>query len=126
MLVQFAMVLSILLGCCALALDIGLLELKKLQMQTAADAAAMEAMFEAERGNADWLAAGRADATITGFTNGSNGVSVSIVYPPVAGSLYAGNQVAFEATVSQQVGSLFLGKTIVVNAQATALIPPCG
>ena len=125
MLVNFVVVLSVLLGCCSLALDIGMMELKRLQLQTAADAAATGAMMEAERGNSDWVSAGQNDSALNGFTNGVNGVTVAMTNPPADGP-FATNRAAYRAIVTQPVTALFTGKIINVQAQATALMPPCG
>jgi Flp pilus assembly protein TadG len=136
MLVLFAAVLPIIILFCGLTLDVGMLELKKLQMQTAADAAALGAEMEAERGSnsAQVKAIGIADAGINGFTNGSNNVTVTLPqfpdYPtyPTSGA-YAGRWDAFEATVTQSVSTIFLGAlnggSVTLSAQASALLTPC-
>lgn len=84
-----------------------MMQLRKLQLQHAADAAAIGAAVEKARGNAGWVAAGQADAALNGFTNGVNGVTVSIQSPPTSGS-YAGNATAIQATVTQNVHTAFL------------------
>jgi hypothetical protein len=113
------------MGFCAIALDIGLLEMKRLQMQDAADAAAMGALLESERGNTDWVSAGIADAALNGFVNGSGNVTVTITNPPTTGS-YTTDQGAFQAKVTQSINTLFTGQVMTMNAQATAHMPPCG
>ncbi len=84
-----------------------MVQLRKLQLQHAADAAALGAMYESARGDADWLSAGQADAALNGFTNGSNGVTVNIANPPTSGS-YNGDSSAFQATVTQNYHTAFL------------------
>ena len=85
-----------------------MLELRKLQLQHAADAAALGAIYEKARGNTGWAAAGAADAALNGFTNGVNGVTVSVVSPPTSGS-YAGNAADIQATVTQSYHTAFMG-----------------
>jgi hypothetical protein len=92
---------------CGLALDVGLLELRKLQLQHAADAAVLGAVYEKSRGNSDWVAAGQTDAAMNGFTDGVNGVVVSIVSPPTSGT-YSGNTNAIQATVTQSYPTAFM------------------
>jgi hypothetical protein len=97
-----------------------------MQLQGAADAAAMGALFALERGASasSWLSAGRSDAKLNGFTNGQSGVVVNIVNPPATG-LYTLNYGAVQATVSQPVTPFFIGQSVNVTAQAVALMPPC-
>lgn len=85
-----------------------MVQLRKLQLQHAADAAALGAMHEKARGNAGWVAAGKADAALNGFTDGVNGVSISVVNPPTSGT-YSGNMNAIQATVRQNYHTAFLG-----------------
>ncbi len=113
MLVFFALALAVLLGFCGLAVDVGLLQLKQLQLQNAADAAVQGAIHGSNQ-------AGMADAALNGFTNGVNGVSVSIGLPG-PGSSYAGNSAAVQAIVSQSVQPIFSRSKITVSASATGL-----
>jgi Flp pilus assembly protein TadG len=73
MLVLFACVLPVLILFCGLALDVGMLQLKQLQMQSAADAAALGAELQWERTTnyttAGYTAQAQADAAVNGFTN---------------------------------------------------------
>lgn len=108
MLINFLLFTTTLFLFCGLALDVGMLQLRKLQLQHAADAAALGAMYESSRGKSDWVTAGKADAALNGFTDGSNGVTISIVNPPTSGS-YSGNTSAFQAVVKQNVHVNFLG-----------------
>ena len=132
MLVAFVLVLSVLLGCCGLALDIGLLELKQVQLQNAADAAALEATFQMEREEtstsasaiADYTAAAVAGAAENGFVNNVNGVTVVVHMPPTAG-LYAANQAAVQVLVSQPVSTIFKAGSYTISAKATGVVPPC-
>jgi putative Flp pilus-assembly TadE/G-like protein len=107
-LINFILFLTALFLFSGLALDAGMLEFRKLQLQHAADAAALGAIYEKARGYSDWVAAGQADAAMNGFTNGVNGVTISIVSPPTSGT-YAGNTSAIQATVTQSVPTAFMG-----------------
>ncbi len=121
MLVFFALALVVLLGFCGLAVDVGTLQLKQLRMQNAADAAALAAMLGAVPGPQQ--DAGRADASLNGFTDGANGTTVTVDNPPKTG-LYAGNSAAYLATIAQTVNPAFFSGARTVTAQATALAPP--
>ena len=117
MLIQFAVTITVLLAFCGLGIDVGLLTLKKIQLQTAADAAAVGASFQA--GSAQ-LTAGRADAALNGFTDGASGTTVTVTSPPSSGA-YAGNASAVQATVSQAVQPFFFPHTVMLRAQSTAM-----
>jgi Putative Flp pilus-assembly TadE/G-like len=106
-LINYFIFLTTLFLFCGLALDAGLMQLRKLQLQHAADAAALGAMYEAGRGNAGWLAAGKADAALNGFTDGLNGVTVTIVNPPTTGA-YTGDVSAYQAALSQRFHANFV------------------
>jgi Flp pilus assembly protein TadG len=131
-LVAFVLVLSVLLGCCGLALDIGLLELKQVQLQNAADAAALGASFQMEREEAstsasaiaDYTTAAVAEAGQNGFVNNVNGVKVVVNMPPTTG-LYTANQAAVMVTVSQPVSTIFKSGSYTIAAKATGVVPPC-
>ena len=128
MLVFFAAALPVIILFCGLSIDIGMLQLKKLQMQSAADAAALGAELEVERGTGNWVNMGRLEAAAAGFTNGSNGVTVTISTPPAYGP-YLGLHDTLQATITQQTKTLFLGSLnnglATVSANAVALVPPC-
>ena len=81
MLINFFLFLSVLFLLSGLALDAGMLELRRLQLQHAADAAALGAIYERARGLSDWVAAGKADAAMNGFTDGVNGVTSAVPTP---------------------------------------------
>ena len=124
MIIHFAIALTLLLGFCGLVLDIGTFELKKIQMQNAADAAAIGAMRSMEGGaqKVDWQSAGKSDAKLNGFTDTQNDVVVAVDNP--GSGPYAGDNSAIQATVTQMVHPLFFPATWILNAQATALAPP--
>jgi Flp pilus assembly protein TadG len=123
----FAVVLPVLLLFCGLSVDIGMLELKKIQMQSAADAAALGGALEAERGTNNWVTIATAEAGMNGFTNGPN-TTVSIVEGATSGA-YNGRYDAIQATITQSVKTVFMGAlhggVFTLTAQASALITPC-
>ena len=117
MLIQFAVTIAVLLAFCGLAIDGGLLALKKTQLQTAADAAAVGAAYQA---GAAQVTAGRADAALNGFTHGVNNTTVTVTSPPSSGT-YAGNTSAVHAKVSQAVQPFFFPSLLTLSAESTAL-----
>jgi hypothetical protein len=131
----FAIGLILCILFCGLTIDIGHMELVKIQMQSAADGAAVGAELEAERtgpganaGPFDWATHGQEDAAINGFKNGSNGATVTVIQNPTSGP-YAGRYDAIQATVTQTVKTIFMGTlhggTWTMTAQSVALVPPC-
>jgi hypothetical protein len=124
----FAIVLPIIILFCGFALDLAVLQLKTLQMQTAADAAAVGAALEAERGTGNWVSEGTADAAVNGSTNGSHGVTVTLAQLPNYGP-YASRFDTLQASLTQQVSTIFMGAlnggTVTLRAQAAALMTPC-
>src|SRR6267143_3238612 len=66
-----------------LAVDLGYMRYVKRRLQTAADSAAIAGAAEINYG--DWQAAAKADAASNGFTDGSNGVTVTVNKPPASG-----------------------------------------
>ena len=113
----------LLIGFCGLAIDVGMLELKKVRLQNAADTAVLGAVYEYGRENANWKVGGTADAGLNGFTDGVNNVTVTISNPPTSGS-FLNNRNALQATVTQQVGTGFTGSSYTLAAQAVSLLPP--
>jgi hypothetical protein len=123
MAVAYSLIFVSLLLFAGLAVDAGMLEGRYLQMQGAAKAAAVAASLE-KRENQSWTYAtmGQTAASANGYTNGVNGVIVTVENPPSSGS-YAGNSAAFRAIVTQAVSTTFLGILGLgkVNMQAQAL-----
>jgi hypothetical protein len=76
-----AISMSFLLGIMAFAMDLGVLFHDRRNAQTAADAAAIAAAGDLSYGATVAEAAGQAAAKQNGFTNGSNGVTVTINTP---------------------------------------------
>lgn len=128
MMVFFAAVLPVMILFCGFALDLGLLQVKQMQMQSAADAAAVGAELEVERNTGNYAAQGMADAGVNGFTDGTANTTVTIVPNPTSGP-YAGYHDVIQATVSQTVNTIFMGALnggrFTITAQAAALVPPC-
>jgi Putative Flp pilus-assembly TadE/G-like len=119
---------------CGLTTDLGRMELLKIQMQNASDAAAMGAELESERASPccnsgfDWASHGMQDAALNGFTNGVNGATVTLVQNPTTG-LYAGRYDAIQATITQTFSTIFMGalnsSPYTLTTQSVALVPPC-
>jgi len=129
LLALYAVMLPVIILFCGLSIDVGLIELKKLQMQTAADAGAIGAELEWERGTSDQGVRGQADAALNGFTNGVDNVTVDVTGPPPGGD-YNNRYDAQYVPITQTVNTIFMGalhggKTT-VSASAVSLMPPCG
>lgn len=126
MLINFVLILTVLLAFCGLLFDGGLLELKKIQMQNAADAAAFGAMHEIERNSTKttWVSSGRADSSLNGFTNGQDNTTVTLVSPPTSG-YFSRSSSAVQATIVQSYKPIFFPGTVNLTAQAVASAPPC-
>jgi hypothetical protein len=119
---------------CGLTLDIGRMELLKIQMQSASDAAAIGAELESERGvpsstaNWDFASQGKQDAALNGFSDGVNGATVTVVQNPTSGP-YAGRYDAIQATITQTFSTIFMGTlnggSWTMTTQSVALVPAC-
>jgi len=95
------------IGFAALAVDIGYMYSTKRSMQTAADAAAIAAANALQSTNSNNYQQAATDvATLNGFTNGQNGVTVN-VGTPTSGP-YSGNSSYVEVDVKQAVPTFFL------------------
>ncbi len=130
MLVYFAITLTVLLGFCGLAIDVGRLELRTLQLQSSADAGAMEAASEQQRGMSNWQA-GAQDAVATDATLNHLPLPAFTIAEPAGAGHYATDYSTVQVAVSQTVPTFFLGllskgdSSVVVSASATAMVPPC-
>jgi len=90
----------------ALSVDVGMLWSTRRTMQTAADAAALagaEAIPLADNVNNGAMTA----SSINGFTNGSNGVTITVNNPPVSGP-NTGNTNFVEVIVNKTLNTFFL------------------
>src|SRR5215469_1544877 len=117
-----AMIVTI-LGFAGLAVDVGYMQFEKRKIQVAADAAAMGALREMERGNSDLSAAGKNDASLNGFTDGVNDTTVTVANPPASGT-YSGDTSAVQVTVQRQFSTFFMQifgqKNMSLGATSTA------
>jgi hypothetical protein len=105
MIVSIVVVLALV----GLAIDSGHLQLVKVRMQTAADAAALGAVNELKAsGPAGVTAAARADAAANGFSHGVDNVAVAVSNPPSSG-YYTADSAAVEVSVTKTVGTFFMG-----------------
>jgi Putative Flp pilus-assembly TadE/G-like len=91
-----------------LGIDVGYEEYVKTRMQTAADAAAVGGSQELRvNGSAGVVAAAKADSASNGFTDGTNGVTVTVNNPPATG-YSTSDSTAVEVLISQSVPTFFL------------------
>ena len=112
-----------LVGFAALATDVGLLYANRRQMQTAADAAAIagsNALLGSQ--SSYYESAAQEVASLNGFTNGQNNVTVAVGAPASPPNPSTGQYV--QATITRNVPVYFLSvlgyHTIQVSAQAVA------
>jgi hypothetical protein len=124
--VLITMVASIvvILSIVGLAIDTGHLQLVKVRMQTAADAAVVGGVEELKANlTANVTSAALADAATNGFTDGQNTVTVVVNKPPASG-YYTGDSTAVEVTIHQSVNTYFMALagfgTMDVSARAVA------
>ncbi len=97
-----------LLSAVGLAIDTGYLQLVKIRMQTAADAAALGAVNEGKQnGLGDLAGAARSDAAANGFTHGADSVTVAVNNPPSSG-YYTSDSAAVEVVIRKEVRPMFL------------------
>jgi hypothetical protein len=128
MLQAFAITLPIIILMCGFSIDVGLVELQHARMQTAADAAALSAELEAERGTGNWVNLGKQDAAVNGFTDGVNGITVAVTQFADFGA-YNGRYDGLQVTISQPIKTIFMGALqggyVNATAKSVALITPC-
>ena len=118
------MMTAVLCGLAGLAVDEGVFQNDRRQMQAAADSAAIAGDQEILAGNSDSItSAAFTDAQKNGFTNGSNNVTVTVNNPPLSGS-YSGDSNAVEVIVSAPRPTYFLNaigiSTVNVSTRAVA------
>jgi Flp pilus assembly protein TadG len=101
--IQLGLLLVAVIGMVTLGTEITFLLFKHRQMQSVADAAALGAATALGTGNpADFRLEARAIAASAGFVNGSDGVTVTVNYPPVVPEgTHVGDTNAVEVIVSQ-------------------------
>jgi Flp pilus assembly protein TadG len=118
--IQMALVMPLLIGMGALAIDIGFVLGKQRQMQSAADAAAYSAAIAKSSGHPTPISTeAYAVAGQVGFVTGSNGVTVTVNNPPVnppASATDAANTAAVQVIIQQP-------QTLPLVGAVCALIP---
>ncbi len=128
MLVNYTLIFITMVLFAGLAVDAGLLERNYLQLQGATQAAVAASSIALQRGGSasTITAAGKAAASLNGFTDGAKGVAVTIANPPTSGT-YSGNTLAVSATITKPVPPTFLGVmglgNVTMKAQAVIETP---
>jgi Flp pilus assembly protein TadG len=120
--VFLALALVVLCAAMGLGIDMGYIRYEKGRMQAAADAAAIAG--GAEVLYTDVTTAAQAAATADGFTNGSEGVIVTVNHPPLSGP-NTGNLNYVEVIVSQNQTTFFMRvlgvNSVPLSARSVAL-----
>jgi len=114
-LIVTALCMTCLFGCVALATDVGIMLHEKRLLQIAADSAAVAGAAEINYG--DVSTAAQAAAAQNGFTNGTNGATITVNGPP-GGPLYgphAGASGYVEVIASQTQPTAFMGFFGIIN-----------
>jgi len=130
-LVVTALVVPIMVGCIALAVDMGVLYHEKRDLQIAADAAAIAGAVDYLYNGSDPSAktAAAAASSVNGFTDGTNGVTVTTSVPPADGP-NSGTAGYVEAVVSKPIKTVFMSvfgfNNVTVKARAVAGTPGIG
>lgn len=122
-----ALSLPFILGFVGFAVDVGVLLVEKQKLQAAADSAAIAGAAELNYG--DWTTVAKSASAMNGYTDGSNGVTVSVnpsgdsVPTPLYGN-YAGQPRYLEVIVTESVPTYFMQlfniPTVPVQARAVA------
>jgi hypothetical protein len=100
--------LTVLLAMTGLAVDLGFMEYYKRRAQVAADAAAVGGARELQANDsASAVIAARYDAALNAFSNGVNGVTVTVNAPPSSGA-YLANSKYLEVVVTKPVATFFM------------------
>jgi hypothetical protein len=123
-LIMVAILLPVMMGVSGLALDVGTLYHHRRRMQTAADAGALAGAYDVYRGRpGSAVATATRESGTNGFTNGTDGSTVTVHYPPVAGN-HVGDTRFVEVIVDQAAPtwfmSLFGWNSVDVKARAVA------
>jgi len=119
-LTTMAVTMAVIVACVGLTIDAGYLQLLKTRIQIAADAAALGGAQEIRaNGPTNVVTAAKGDAALNGFTDGSNGVTITVNNPPLSGYSTA-DSYAVEAIVSQSVSPIFMGLIGIGNATVVA------
>jgi Flp pilus assembly protein TadG len=110
-----------LFGMLGLTFDAAYLYHLRREAQIAADAAGKAASIELQNGSSNDTvkAQAKAESANNGFTDGTNGVTVTVNKPPVGGN-WAGNANAVQVIVTQTVSTSFMQVLGAANAQVVA------
>ncbi len=126
-LVLAAVSLTTLLVAGGIGIDMGYLRYQRRNMQSAADSAAVAGAGELPYG--DYSAAALSDAASNAFTDGSNGITVTVTNPPTnlpPGDPYQNNSNAVEVIVAQNQPTFFMKifgvSGVPVSARAVAYL----
>lgn len=134
------LVMVMLMGFAGLAVEVGLWYGERRSAQTAADAAALGAAYkiyesgtndagEIEAMEDDLVARAEADSARNGYTNGEEGVVLTLNNAPASGP-NAGNDLAVETYVTKprntMMSSLFLGDSVSISTRAVAVVNESG
>src|SRR5688572_16685123 len=127
-LVVTALMLPVVIGMVALALDAGFLFDYRRRAQTAADAGALSAALHmaanGSASNTDLETVARQDTSFNGFTHGTTSITVTLNRPPVLSADYAGNNAYVEVVVSRPTPTFLMGvlgwTSMTVGASAVA------
>jgi Putative Flp pilus-assembly TadE/G-like len=106
-----AICLAVLMGFAGMAIDVGFAQYQQRQQQNATDAAAIggaQQMIYSGCGTGATTAADN-DAATNGYTNGSNGVTVTVSNPPSSGP-YASNNCAVQVQITNSNTKTFFMK----------------
>jgi len=103
--ITFVVFLPVLAGAVAIGVETGQLYRVKRQLQTTADAAALAGAIDsmAAKSPTTIIATAKYEAQRNGFTDGVNGVTVTVVNPPASGP-NASNTNAVEVTIRKTMG----------------------
>ncbi|MEO5922560.1 MAG: TadG family pilus assembly protein [Bryobacteraceae bacterium] len=123
--VTFAVMITAMVGFAGLAVDAGYMQWNKRRVQLAADAAAMGALREMQRGHDSSAVSAAAlnDSALNGFVNGASNTTVTINRPPTSGA-FSGNASAVQAVVRRNFPTMFMRifgqNTVSIAASAVA------
>jgi hypothetical protein len=106
--VNYLLILIVLLLFAGLGVDAGMLEWRYLQLSVAAQAAATSGVIALQRYGSGGVSPSALNAaSLNGFTNGSNGVTVTVQNPPTSGQ-YVSASSAVRVIISQSVPTSFM------------------
>lgn len=124
-LVLTAISMLVLMGFLAMATDVSILFHDRREMQSAADAGALAATLEMEKGGTSSQIVTAADTagSSNGFTDGSNGVTIAVHTPPISGYHQSSGYVEVDitqASIPTVLMGLFGQKYVSVATRAVA------